>query len=136
MKLFYNVGISDDLSKLFENPDTKLGMGWRIFLELDGKKIDEWIIKNTDRIQRFKTTIQYCSVGEVTRTLTSDESHQIVYFAIQVYAFQKGLVLYMRDPDRRRLEDDILMIMFQKSFSDKALEFVEKKFLSIFYVTY
>ena len=127
MKLYYKIGVSDDLCKLFENPDTKLGEGWEIFLELEGEKIDDWVTKNSSIIKWFVTNIQYCEVD-------SSEMHKIVYFAIQVYAFQKGLNLYLQDPNRRRLEDDIFMSMAEMGFVEKALEFTEHKFFGIFYV--
>ena len=127
MKLYYKIGVSDDLCKLFENPDTKLGEGWEIFLELEGEKIDDWVTKNSSIIKWFVTNIQYCEVD-------SSEMHKIVYFAIQVYAFQKGLNLYLQDPNRRRLEDDIFMSMAEMGFVEEALEFTENKFFGIFYV--
>lgn len=128
MKLYYKIGVSDDLCKLFENPDTKLGEGWEIFLELEGEKIDDWVTKNSSIIKWFVTNIQYCEVD-------SSEMHKIVYFAIQVYAFQKGLNLYLQDPNRRRLEDDIFMSMAEMGFVEEALDFCQKEFFNLFYTS-
>lgn len=132
MKLYYKIGVSDDLGKLFENPNSKLGEGWEIFLELEGKKIDDWITKNFSLIEWFGTNIRYCE-EKYEQVLNSAEMHKIVYFAIQVYAFQKGLDLYLQDPTRRRLEDDIFMSMAQMGFAEEALEFCQKKYFSLFY---
>lgn len=128
MKLYYKIGVSDDLCKLFENPDTKLGEGWEIFLELEGEKIDDWVTKNSSIIKWFVTNIQYCEVD-------SSEMHKIVYFSIQVYAFQKGLNLYLQDPNRRRLEDDIFMSMAEMGFVEEALDFCQKEFFNLFYTS-
>lgn len=128
MKLYYKIGVSDDLCKLFENPDTKLVEGWEIFLELEGEKIDDWVTKNSSIIKWFVTNIQYCEVD-------SSEMHKIVYFAIQVYAFQKGLNLYLQDPNRRRLEDDIFMSMAEMGFVEEALDFCQKEFFNLFYTS-
>ena len=133
MKLYYKIGVSDDLCKLFENSDTKLSEGWEIFLSLDGKKIDDWIAKHSDRIQRYGAVRLQCE-DKAPKHLSNDEMRQIVYFAIQVYAFQKGLNLYLQDPNRRRLEDDIFMSMAEMGFVEEALEFTEHKFFGIFYV--
>ena len=134
MKLYYKIGVSDDLCKLFENPDTKLGEGWEIFLSLDGKKIDDWTAKHSDRIQRYRAVRLQCE-DKAPKHLSNDEMRQIVYFAIQVYAFQKGLNLYLQDPNRRRLEDDIFMSMAEMGFVEEALDFCQKEFFNLFYTS-
>ena len=133
MKLYYRIWVSDSINKLFENPDTKVGDGWDHFLSLDGEQIDVWISNHKNEIQRYGNVMADCE-RKYPNSLSNDEMHKIVYFAIQVYAFQKGLNLYLQDPNRRRLEDDIFMSMAEMGFVEKALEFTENKFFGIFYV--
>lgn len=132
MKLYYKIWVSDNLNKLFENPNTKLGEGWEIFLSLDGEQIDVWISNHKNEIQRYGNVMADCE-RKYPNSLSNDEMHKIVYFAIQVYAFQKGLDMYLQDPERRKLDDDIYMSMAQIGFVDEALEFCKKNFLGFIY---
>ena len=132
MKLYYRIWVSDSINKLFENPDTKVGDGWDHFLSLDGEQIDGWISKHKNAIQRYGDVMADWE-RKSPHSLSNDEMYKIVYFAIQVYAFQKGLDMYLQDPERRKLDDDIYMSMAQMGFVDEALDFCEKQFLSFIY---